>query len=225
MARETSTVAIHPQNGPHQAAPLHSCKYRWLRAPATTLADGFPVGLSICSRQHQAQIALWNHDPFDEAAQCLSGSALLVATLQRGHQLLDLRPVDVGHRWMQQRQRLVAGCQLRGQRGLPKRPVRPNHRHQPVVDDSGCVELLPLVNNWQQFDTSLVVCRGFSDAREGGPSSLDLGDDVVDGLGPHRRVSGRRSSVMPTRRSRLRPAQTQPEVRPGHLRRDSSRTR
>lgn len=30
-----------------------------------------------------------------------------------------------------------------------------------------------------------------------------------------RRVSGRRSSVMPTRRSRLRPAQTQPEVRSG----------
>ena len=59
------------------------------------------------------------------------------------------------------------------------------HRRQPVVDDSGCVELLPLVNNWQQFDTSLVVCRGFSDAIEGGPSSLDLGDDVVDGLGPH----------------------------------------
>ena len=32
---------------------------------------------------------------------------------------------------------------------------------------------------------ALVVCRGFGDAIEGGPSSLDLGDDVVDGLGPH----------------------------------------
>ena len=84
---------------------------------------------------------------------------------------------------------------------------------KPVVDDWGCVELLPLVNNWQQFDTSLVVCRGFSDVIEGGPSSLDPGDDVVDGLGPHEGL-GRRSSVMPTRRLRLRPAQTQPEVRP-----------
>jgi len=30
-----------------------------------------------------------------------------------------------------------------------------------------------------------VVRRGFSDAVGGGSSSLDLGDDVVDGLGPH----------------------------------------
>ena len=34
----------------------------------------------------------------------------------------------------------------------------------------------------------LVVRRGFSDAIEGGSSSLDLGDDVVDGLGPHERL-------------------------------------
>jgi hypothetical protein len=36
--------------------------------------------------------------------------------------------------------------------------------------------------------SALVVRRGFSDAIEGGSSSLDLGDDVVDGLGPHERL-------------------------------------
>ncbi len=38
------------------------------------------------------------------------------------------------------------------------------------------------------FVRELVVRRGFSDAIEGGSSSLDLGDDVVDGLGPHERL-------------------------------------
>ena len=34
----------------------------------------------------------------------------------------------------------------------------------------------------------LVVRRGFSDAIEGGSSAFDLGDDAVDGLGPHERL-------------------------------------
>lgn len=32
---------------------------------------------------------------------------------------------------------------------------------------------------------ALVVCRGFSEGGEGGSSAFDLGDDLVDGLGPH----------------------------------------
>jgi hypothetical protein len=39
-----------------------------------------------------------------------------------------------------------------------------------------------------RVDKVLVVRRGFSDAVEAGAASLDLRDDVVDGLGPHERL-------------------------------------
>ena len=45
-----------------------------------------------------------------------------------------------------------------------------------------------LVEELGKITQMLVVRRGFSDAIEGGSSSLDLGDDVVDGLGPHERL-------------------------------------
>ena len=40
----------------------------------------------------------------------------------------------------------------------------------------------------QRIDSVLVVRRGFSQGGEGGQSAFELGDDVVDGIGPHERL-------------------------------------
>ena len=72
----------------------------------------------------------------------------------------------------------------------PASQIVPVEREKPSADftcephaTTGIAEPRPTVE-----DGGLVVRRGFSDAIEGGSSSLDLGDDVVDGLGPHERL-------------------------------------
>ena len=66
-------------------------------------------------------VTRWNHDPVDEAAQRLTGTFALfiVLVLQRCRELLNLRPVDIRHTWMNQRRAFVAGFQRRQQGCLP----------------------------------------------------------------------------------------------------------
>ena len=61
---KSTDESVKLYHGPVQAAPLHSCKYRWLQAPATQHAHSTATPDGPDNRHAGIEPSLRDHEPF-----------------------------------------------------------------------------------------------------------------------------------------------------------------